>query len=58
VVNRGVDAGEIVGQIAAATGGRGGGRRESGQGGGVDAARLDEALNLARGLLRERLGAV
>jgi hypothetical protein len=23
----------------------------------VDAARLDEALNLARGLLRERLGA-
>jgi len=58
VVNRGVDAGEIVGRIAAATGGRGGGRRESGQGGGVDAARLDEALNLARGILRERLGAV
>jgi len=55
LVGRGLNAGQIVGQIAAATGGKGGGRPDSAQSGGLDPARLNDALQLAKGLLEERL---
>ena len=37
-------AGELVGELAAKVGGKGGGRADSAQGGGGDIAGLDEAL--------------
>ena len=43
-------AGDLMRQAAAA-GGKGGGRPDMAQGGGTDAAKLDEALALARRLL-------
>ena len=46
-----VHAGNLVKQIAAVTGGSGGGRPEMAQAGGKDPARLDEALDLARRLV-------
>ncbi|MDW8059047.1 MAG: alanine--tRNA ligase [Thermomicrobium sp.] len=47
-VERGVHAGRVVQTIAPRLGGRGGGRPEVAQGGGVDPSRLDEALAAAR----------
>ncbi|WP_434458044.1 alanine--tRNA ligase [Stutzerimonas urumqiensis] len=41
-------AGDLMRQAAAVVGGKGGGRPDMAQGGGVDVARLDEALALAR----------
>ena len=41
-VKKGVNAGKIVGEIAAATGGKGGGRPSFAQGGGKDPSKLDE----------------
>ena len=55
LVGRGLNAGELIAQIAAATGGRGGGRPDSAQSGGLDPARLPDALRLARTLLSDRL---
>ncbi|MGN0013815.1 MAG: DHHA1 domain-containing protein, partial [Candidatus Gastranaerophilaceae bacterium] len=43
-VQKGINAGKIVAEIAAATGGKGGGRPNFAQGGGKDAANLDEIL--------------
>jgi alanyl-tRNA synthetase len=40
-------AGDLMRQAAAAVGGKGGGRPDMAQGGGVDAGKLDEALALA-----------
>ncbi|HHQ41577.1 MAG TPA: alanine--tRNA ligase [Chromatiales bacterium] len=48
-------AGELVNEVAARVGGRGGGRADFAQAGGTDAARLDEALAAVPGLVRERL---
>lgn len=48
-------AGNLVKQIASLTGGSGGGRPEMAQAGGKDASKLDEALELARRLVREAL---
>jgi len=50
-----VHAGDLVKQVAAVTGGGGGGRPDMAQAGGKDISRLDEALGLARTLARERL---
>ena len=50
-----LQAGELLQQVAAVTGGRGGGRPDLAQGGGKDASRLDEALKLAPQLVREML---
>ncbi len=52
-----VHAGNLIKQVAAVTGGGGGGRPEMAQAGGKDAARLDEALGVARDLAREGLAA-
>jgi alanyl-tRNA synthetase len=51
-----VHAGNLIKQVAAVAGGGGGGRPEMAQAGGKDAAKLDEALDVARGLARESLG--
>jgi len=52
LVGRGVHAGKLVGSLAAIVGGRGGGKPARAQGGGTDAARLDEALAAVGGLLQ------
>jgi len=49
----GVDAGEVVGELAARVGGGGGGPADFAQGGGPDAAKLDEALEEAPEVLRQ-----
>ena len=48
-------AGELMKQVAAAVGGKGGGRPDMAQGGGVDAAALDGALALAAGFVEQGL---
>ena len=55
VVKRGADAGRLVRELAAIVGGRGGGRPELAQGGGVEPGRLDEALNAAASVLSGQL---
>jgi len=51
LVAKGYHAGEIVKQVARATGGGGGGRATLAQAGGKDKGKLDEALRLVRGLI-------
>ncbi|WP_343350450.1 alanine--tRNA ligase [Pseudomonas sediminis] len=46
-------AGDLMKQAAAAVGGKGGGRPDMAQGGGVDAGKLDEALALAATLVEQ-----
>jgi len=46
LVKRGLHAGKLVGDIARAIGGSGGGRPEMGQAGGGEASRIQEALDL------------
>jgi alanyl-tRNA synthetase len=53
----GVDAGEVVGRLAATVGGGGGGPPDFAQGGGPDADALDEALDDAPEILRSVLNA-
>jgi len=51
LVERGLHAGNIVKQVSQAAGGRGGGRAETGQGGGKDSSAIDKALGLVKGLV-------
>jgi alanyl-tRNA synthetase len=53
----GLNAGEIVGELAREVGGGGGGPPDFAQGGGPDADRLDEALERVPELLRAKLDA-
>ena len=53
----GVDAGEVVGELAARVGGGGGGPPDFAQGGGPDGDALDEALADAPDILRQVLNA-
>lgn len=55
LVSRGLNAGEIVKAVSRETGGGGGGRPQLGQGGGKDSARLEQALKLVPGLVREKV---
>jgi alanyl-tRNA synthetase len=55
LVNRGLNAGEIVKKVAQATGGSGGGRPQLGQGGGKDTGKLEEALKLVARLVEEKV---
>ncbi|MGL4315479.1 MAG: alanine--tRNA ligase [Pseudomonas sp.] len=48
-------AGDLMRQAAAAVGGKGGGRPDMAQGGGVDAGKLDEALALAASFVEQGL---
>ncbi|MBQ7219523.1 MAG: alanine--tRNA ligase [Synergistaceae bacterium] len=50
-VNMGVNAGALVKEACVILGGKGGGRKNTAQGGGKDGSRLDEALAKIRGLL-------
>lgn len=55
-VDRGVNAGNIIKEIAPAIGGRGGGRPNMAQAGGKDPNGLDKALDLVPGLVAQTLG--
>jgi alanyl-tRNA synthetase len=57
LVAKGIKAGEIIRPVAEVVGGKGGGKPELAQAGGKDAAKLPEALELARKIVREKLGA-
>jgi len=53
----GVDAGDVVGELAARVGGGGGGPPDFAQGGGPDADALEEALGEAPDILKRKLNA-
>jgi alanyl-tRNA synthetase len=55
LVSRGLNAGQIVKQVAGATGGGGGGRPQIGQGGGRDKDKMEQALRLVARLVREKV---
>jgi alanyl-tRNA synthetase len=55
LVDRGIDAGALVRDMAATVGGGGGGRPTLAQAGGRDAERLNDALGRAAGLVEEML---
>ncbi|MBI2887425.1 MAG: alanine--tRNA ligase [Chloroflexi bacterium] len=57
LVERGLNAGALVKEVASVAGGGGGGRPELAQAGGRDASKLDEALQRAPALLRKSLAA-
>ncbi len=52
---RGLHAGDIVNQVAKATGGGGGGKAAMAQAGGKEASRLDEALRSLKGIVADRI---
>ncbi len=55
LTERGLHAGDIVNQVAKATGGGGGGKAAMAQAGGKEAARLDEALRSLKGIVADRI---
>jgi alanyl-tRNA synthetase len=55
VVARGINAGEIIGQIAPEIGGRGGGRPNMAVGGGKDPSGLDRALEMVPQLVADKI---
>jgi alanyl-tRNA synthetase len=57
LVGRGVRAGDLVREMAAVAGGRGGGRPHMAQGGVEDRTRVEEALQAGGRLLAQRVGA-
>ncbi|MGO1652167.1 alanine--tRNA ligase [Senegalia sp. (in: firmicutes)] len=54
-VKRGIHCGNIIREVAKATGGGGGGRPNMAQAGGKYASKIDEALNLVETLVKEQL---
>jgi alanyl-tRNA synthetase len=57
LTKKGLAAGKLIGEVARVVGGRGGGRPDMAQAGGNDPSKLGEALQLARKLVGEKLGA-
>ena len=57
LVKKGADAGKLVGAAAAVVGGKGGGRKDMARAGGKDPSKLAEALQAARKLAVEQIGA-
>ena len=55
LVDRGLNAGDIVKQVAKVAGGGGGGKANMAQGSGRDASKVDEALNLVKGLIAKQV---
>ncbi len=57
LTKKGVAAGKLIGEVAKVVGGKGGGRPDMAQAGGSDPSKLGEALQLAKKLAAEKLGA-
>jgi alanyl-tRNA synthetase len=55
LVARGINAGDIINQVAKVAGGGGGGKATMAQAGGRDASKVDEALKLARRLIASKV---
>jgi alanyl-tRNA synthetase len=55
LVTRGINAGDIVNQVAKVAGGGGGGKAGMAQAGGKDASRVDEALEVARRIIASQV---
>jgi alanyl-tRNA synthetase len=55
LVERGIHAGKLIGEIAAHVGGKGGGRPEMAQGGGTDASAIGAAIGAAREAVLKQL---
>src|SRR5262249_16114129 len=55
LVNKGLHAGKLVGQVASVVGGKGGGKPTMAQAGGTDPGKLSDALQLARKLVSDML---
>ena len=54
-VNAGIKAGNLVREVAAICGGKGGGKPDSAMAGGSDVSKLDEALNFVAGYVSENV---
>jgi alanyl-tRNA synthetase len=57
LVKKGAHAGKLIGKVAEVVGGKGGGKPTMAQAGGKDPGKLSEALQLAKELAGEQLGA-
>jgi alanyl-tRNA synthetase len=55
LIARGFHAGDIISQVAKVTGGGGGGKAAMAQAGGKNAARIDEALKLVKGVIASKI---
>ena len=55
LVARGINAGDIINQVARIAGGGGGGKAAMAQAGGKDASKVDEALKLAKNIVARRM---
>lgn len=55
LIARGFHAGDIINQVAKATGGGGGGKAAMAQAGGKDSARVDEALKSVKSIIASRI---
>ena len=55
-VKAGVKAGELVREVSAVTGGKGGGKPESAMGGGADVLKTDNALAIVDDFVAKKLG--
>lgn len=55
LVEKGIHAGNIIREVAKATGGGGGGRPDMAQAGGKDITKVDEALKLVPDLIKEQI---
>jgi len=57
LIAKGFHAGDIINQVAKVTGGGGGGKAAMAQAGGKNAAKIDEALNLAKSVIENQISA-
>ena len=55
LIDQGIKAGNIVKEVAQATGGNGGGRPDMAQAGGKDISKLDQAMDLIDGMVENIL---
>ena len=55
LIKKGVHSGNLIREIAKATGGSGGGRPDMAQAGGKDATKVDEALSLVKNIVLQQL---
>ena len=55
LIEKGIHAGNIIREVAKATGGGGGGRPDMAQAGGKDITKVDDALNLVSDLIKSQI---